>query len=174
MKSTFWQRLDRLARRVTPFAVTVLLVVVGAVTLPLPGYVRVAPVLPLIAVYHWAIHRPDLLPAWAVFPVGLLQDAISGTPFGVYALVFLTVWGIVIGQRAFLAGKPFALVWLGFVLIGTGAGLEAWVLVSAFHLTLLDPEAVLFQALATIGLFPPLAALFLQWQRRALAPAEGT
>lgn len=174
MTSAFWQRLDHLAHRLTPFAITVLLVVVGAVTLPMPGYARVAPVLPLIAVYHWAVHRPDLLPAWAVFPVGLLQDAVLGTPFGVYALVFLTVWGIVISQRPFLAGKPFALAWLGFVLIGTGAGIEAWVLVSAFNATLLDPKVVLFQAAATIGFFPPLAALLLVWQRKVLALAEGT
>ena len=172
MKSTLWPRLDHLARHLTPFAATALLVVLGAVTLPIPGYVRAAPVLPLIAVYHWAIHRPDLLPAWAVFSIGLLQDAISGTPFGVYAVVFLSVWGLVVSQRPFFAGKPFALVWLGFALIGTGAGIEAWALVSAYHLTLVDPQAVLFQAVATIGLFPPLAAIFLLWQRRALIPAE--
>ena len=172
MKSTFWQKLDLRARQLTPFATTALLVVLGGISLPIPGYVVIAPVLSMIAVYHWAIHRPDLLPAWAVFLAGLLQDAIGGTPFGVYALVFLTVWGIVVSQRPFLAGKPFALVWLGFVLIGPGAGLEAWILVSAYHLTLVDPEAVLFQAAATVGLFPPLAAAFLSWQRRALAPTE--
>ena len=67
MKSHFWQRIDFIMRSLTPFVLTLVLVVLGQVPLHIPGFAEVAPILPLMAVYHWAIYRPDLLPASAVF-----------------------------------------------------------------------------------------------------------
>ncbi len=168
MKPSLWHRLDALARRLTPFALTLVLVVVGAVPLHIPGFARVAPLLPLMAVYHWAIYRPRLLPAFAVFLIGLLQDTVGGTPIGVNALVFVGVYGVVLSQRRFFAGKSFAVVWLGFAVIAAGAALLSWILVSALNVALVAPRAVVFQYLVTLGVFPLLAWIFLRWQRAFL------
>lgn len=168
MKPSLWHRLDALARRLTPFALTLVLVVVSVVPLHIPGFARVAPLLPLIAVYHWAIYRPRLLPAFAVFVIGLLQDTLTGTPIGVNALVFIGVYGVVLSQRRFFAGKSFAVVWLGFTVVAAGAALSSWILVSVYNLTLVAPRAVLFQYLMTLGVFPLLAWVFLRWQRAFL------
>ncbi len=168
MKPSLWHRLDALARRLTPFALTLILVVVGVVPLHITGLARVAPLLPLVAVYHWAIYRPRLLPAFAVFLIGLLQDPVSGTPIGVNALVFVGVYGIVLSQRRFFAGKSFAVVWLGFAVIAAGASLLSWILVSALNAALVAPRAVVFQYLVTLGVFPLLAWIFLRWQRAFL------
>ncbi len=168
MKPSLWHRLDALARRLTPFALTLVLVVVGAVPLHIPGFARVAPLLPLMAVYHWDIYRPRLLPAFAVFLIGLLQDTVSGTPIGVNALVFVGVYGVVLSQRRFFAGKSFAVVWLGFAVIAAGAALLSWILVSALNAALVAPRAVVFQYLVTLGVFPLLAWVFLRWQRAFL------
>ena len=168
MKPSLWHRLDALARRLTPFALTLVLVVVSVVPLHIPGFARVAPLLPLIAVYHWAIYRPRLLPAFAVFVIGVLQDTLTGTPIGVNALVFIGVYGVVLSQRRFFAGKSFAVVWLGFAVVAAGAALSSWILVSVYHLTLVAPRAVVFQYLMTLGVFPLLAWVFLRWQRAFL------
>ena len=72
---------------------------------------------PLMAVYHWAIFRPRLLPAYAVFLAGLLQDILSGAPLGVNALVFLVAYGVVLSQKKFFTGKSFLILWLGFALV---------------------------------------------------------
>lgn len=114
MKPTFWQRMDLIARGITPFVLTLVLVVLGQVPLHIPGFAEVAPVLPLMAVYHWAIYRPELLPAVAVFFAGLLQDALSGMPFGVNAAAFVLVHMAVMSQQIFFQGKSFLIIWLGF------------------------------------------------------------
>lgn len=168
MKSTLWYRLDAVARNLTPFGITMILVLVGVVPLYLPVYARVAPVLPLMAVFHWAMHRPRLLPAYAVFGIGFLQDVLTGMPIGINILVFLTVYGVVLSQRRFFAGKSFLISWLGFALVAAGATVESWLLVSAFHATVVDARAVLVQYLVTLGCFPVFAWFFLSWQRSVL------
>jgi rod shape-determining protein MreD len=168
MKRTQWQRLDVYARQLTPFALTMALVIVSVLPTHVPGLARVAPMLALMAVYYWAIYRPDLLPAYAVFALGLLQDSLSGTPMGVQAVVFLTVYGVLLTQRRFFAGKSFVIVWLGFAVVAAGAAAETWILVSAFHVTLMEPTAVLYQYAVTAGAFPLLAWLLIRWHHAFL------
>ena len=164
MRPTFWSKLDAWARQLTPFGLTVLLLLIGVVPLHVPGFGAVAPVLPLIAIFHWALYRPQLMPAVAVFVIGFLQDALTGTPIGISAAVFVIVHGIVNTQRRFFFGKSFAIVWLGFALVSTGAVVATWVLVSAFYGVLIQPQALFFQALLTLGCFPLLSWALLRWQ----------
>ncbi len=168
MKRSFWVQLDYWARNLTPFGLTLIMVIISMVPMHVPGYARVAPLLSLMAVYHWTVFRPALMPALAVFAIGLLQDILSGTPIGVHALVFLIVQGLVLSQRRFLVGKSFAVVWLGFSLVATGAALLSWVLVSAYSVALVDPQPVFFQYLMTLGTFPLLGWLLLRWQNAIL------
>ena len=165
MRPTFWQRLDQLARKLTPFGLTLLLVIVSQIPWHLPGLARVAPLLPLMAVYHWAIHRPELLPAHAVFVIGLLVDLLAGGLVGVNTLVLLSVYGIIYSQRRFFIGKTFQITWLGFALVAAAAAVQTWLLVSAFNLTLMRPDALIFQYLLTALLYPLPAWLFLRWQQ---------
>jgi rod shape-determining protein MreD len=168
MKPTVWQRLDIIARKLTPFALTLALIVLSVVPTHLPGFARVAPMLAVMAIYHWTLYRPELLPAAALFFLGLLQDSLSGTPLGVNVLVFLTVYGVVLSQRRFFAGKSFLITWLGFALVAAGAAAESWLLVSAFHVTLLEPTAVFYGYILTAGFFPVLAWIFIRWQQAFL------
>jgi len=168
MKSVFWQRLDRWARRLTPFGLTLILVLVNVLPMQIPGMARVMPLLPLIAIYHWAVNRPHLMPVYAVFIIGLLQDALSGAPMGLNILIYLAVYGIVAAQRRFLVGKSFAVVWLGFTLITAGAMFVGWALASSLFVALVDPGALFFQYLVSLGVFPFLTWGFVRWQRTFL------
>ncbi len=168
MKPSLWHRMDVLARRLTPFGLTLVLVVIGVVPFHIPGFARVVPLLPLMAIYHWAIFRPELMPSYAVFAIGILQDTLTGAPIGVNAMVFLIVYGVVLSQQRFFVGKSFAIIWLGFALVAAGAAALSWVLVSAYNVTLVEPRAVLFQYLVTLGGFPLLAWLFTRWQQTFL------
>lgn len=40
MTATFWQKVDKTGRNLAPFAVTVMMVLVGMIPLPVPGYAR--------------------------------------------------------------------------------------------------------------------------------------
>lgn len=168
MTAGIWRRLDQWARNLTPVGLTLMLIVLGVLPLHVPGYSQVAPVLAIMSVYHWAIYRPQLLPAFAVFLLGLMQDLLGGAPVGLHALVMLTVYGVVIWQRRFLVGKPFIIYWFGFALIGLGAAVESWLLASLWNLVLLDVRAIFFQYVLAIGFFPLIAWIFLHWQRAFL------
>ena len=168
MKRTFWHQLDTMARQSTPFMLTLVLVIFIQLPLYIPEFAHIMPLLPLMAIYHWAIYRSELLPAYAVFFIGLLQDALSGAPIGVHAAVYLAVYGTVLSQHRFFFGKSFLIVWLGFGLIAAVASLAGWLLVSAWNVTIVEPKAVVFQYLVTIGFFPVVGWLFLLWQRAFL------
>ncbi len=171
MKRSFWQRLDALARQFSPVLLTLALVIVNILPTPLPDIARVAPVLPLMAIYHWSVYTPELMPTPAVFFIGLLFDILSGAPLGANAFIFLVVYGLVSSQRRFLIGKPFFIVWTGFAIVAAGAGAFAWVLTSTYHSHLLETEAFLVQGAISIGLFPVLDWSFQRWQRAFLREA---
>ena len=163
-----WQRMDLLARQLMPSMLTLVLVIINVVPLHIPGLSRVAPLLPLMAVYHWAAFRPRLLPAYAVFLIGLFQDILTGAPIGVNAFVFLAVYGAVLSQKRFFIGKSFFILWFGFSVIAGGALVVSWGLISVLNLTLVEHRTVIFQYLLTIGFFPAITLMLLRWQQAFL------
>lgn len=171
MTPGLWARLDLAARCSAPAAVTLFVVLIAVMPLRIPFYGPIAPILPLIAIYYWAIHRPDLMPFTVVFGIGLLQDILAGAPLGVHSFIFLLFFWMVFSQRRFLMGKPFFVLWCGFV--GAAlltAGLE-WLAFSLVHARPMPAAPVLFRALTTTALFPPLTWLFIQVHRGFLRQA---
>lgn len=165
MNPTVWTRLDLVARNLFPFALALLLVMAGMVPLRLPDLSPIVPLFGLIAVYYWSIYRPDLLPGWAVFLLGLVQDLLSGGPVGVYALVFLLLSAAVGSQRRFLATGSFTVVWAIFLPVAATAFFLMWLLYCLNLDLLIDARSVTFQYLTTIAVYPCLAWLFAQAQR---------
>ena len=82
-------------RRLVPLGAAIGLVLSAHIPTHLPGFSTITPLLGLTAVYHWSLHRPDIFPSIAAFGLGLLTDALSGAPFGINALIFLAVHGVV-------------------------------------------------------------------------------
>ena len=165
MNNAFWQRLDRAARHVAPFVITVMLVVLNAIPLPVPDYRSIVPLIPLMAIYYWALYRPDLMPPLAAFGLGFIQDALSGTPLGVGSLAFLILHGVAVSQRKAFVGKPFLLVWFGLAVATLIAGVASWALASVILGGFIPPDRPLFQALATIALFPCFAWVLVRVHR---------
>lgn len=166
MRSGVWQRLDLLARNLLPFVFTIFLITFGMVPLRLPEIAPVAPALALIAVYFWTVYRPDLMPQWAVFLIGLFQDLLSGGVVGVWVLTLLLVQLLVRALRRTFVGASFIAVWMIFAMVALGAEFTAWLLNSAFYLRLVDPEPAMLQAAMTLAVYPVLAWLF-TWAQRA-------
>ena len=160
--------MDLLARQLTPSMLTLILVIIGVVPLRILEFSTVMPLLPLMAVYHWAVFRPRLLPAYAVFLIGILQDILTGAPVGVNALVFLLVYGAVLSQKRFFTGKSFLILWLGFSLIAAAASALNWLAISLLSATIVEIRTAVFQYLLTVGFFPAVAWVFMRWQRAFL------
>jgi rod shape-determining protein MreD len=168
VRTGFVHQLDLAARRLFPFAFSVLLVILSVVPVPIPGYGLVVPALGLMCVYYWAIHRPDLLPAVAVFVLGLLQDILSGAPTGVNALVLLLVYAVMRNQRRPFLGKPFPVMWVGFLFVAPCAIFVEWLVTCAAFGRLVPPNTAFVQLLLTVALYPWLTWLLAAGQRAFL------
>lgn len=154
MKPSIWLKVDVAAGYLLPFVLTLVMVLLGAVPTRIPGFQAIAPSLPLIAVFYWAVYRPDLMPAFAAFVIGLLQDVMSGVPLGVTAVTLVVLHAVLSRQSQHFTGQPFVLVWLGFTVAATASLMLVWLLTCLYYGVMVMPRPVLFQALTTIGLFP--------------------
>ena len=160
--------MDVLSRQLTPFLLTMFLVLLSAVPFQVPSLARVMPLFSLIIIFHWGVHRAELLPTYAVFVIGFFQDALSGVPMGVHTVVYVLTYSVVLAQQRFFVGKSFYVVWLGFGLVSAGAILVIWGLVSALKGGIIDPRAVFSQYALGIGFYPIIAYLLSRWQRAFL------
>ena len=123
------------------------------------------PMLTLMSVYFWSLHRTDLLPATAVFAIGLFLDILTGLPLGLNAFILLGVFGLCVTQRRFFYNKSFAVIWWGFMVVAAAAMLIEWILMSIYLETLVSPKPIYFRYFLTVALYPPIAWLFVRIQR---------
>jgi rod shape-determining protein MreD len=168
MTFSFLHRLDAWARNLSPFALTLLMLIIGTAPLHIPHFVPLGPGLAMISIYYWAIHRPGLLPAPAVFAIGLIGDLLGAAPLGVGTLILLLVHAIALSQRRLFSGQPFLVVWWGFSMIAAGAMSLGWMLSSIVSGAALDPKPAIFAYLMTLALYPAIGDLFARAQRSFL------
>ena len=142
-------------------AVLLVLILLSAVPFRIAHLGEVRPAFMLMAVYYWTILRPT--PPLAVFALGLVLDMLSAYPFGMNALVLVTVQALTSNQRKFLLGQSFLVIWAGFALVAFGAGVVQWMLFSLFNLALVSAKPMLISVILSAFLFPlcvlPLAAV---------------
>lgn len=158
--------------RLLPVATTLLAAVIAILPVRVPGYAALVPAFTLMAVYHWTIYRPDLLPPIWVFAIGLAQDLLSGALIGVGALVLLLARSAVLRSRRGFINRTFPFVWGGFTLLAGGAMLGLWVLHCVLQLNLFDLRSTVFRTALTIAMFP-VASFALGRTQRALMGAAG-
>ena len=160
MESSLANKAANFARAGVPFTISAFLILAAMLPYGLPKSSLAAPVLALVSVYYWSVFRPELMPAGAAFLIGLMVDVLSGGPPGLNALVLILVHWAASGQRRVLAGKSFAVAWLGYLLIAAGAAIINWFFASLFHTTAIESvPLVVSHAIGTAAY--PLVALFL-------------
>jgi len=141
--------------RFLPFLMTLLFAVISVVPLNLPGSSVVTPAFALMAVFHWTVYRPDLMPLSAVFATGLLLDLLNGTPYvGLSALALLGARTAVMSQRRLFVNRTFPVLWLGFCAVASGTFISLWLLVSLLHGGVLGLRPFIFQAVLTVACYP--------------------
>ncbi len=116
-----WHRLDIVARSISPFFVTLLLVLFGLVPLHISDLSPIVPSLALIGVFFWSVHRADLMPIWAVFLIGLAQDVLTGGVIGPGIIGLLIAHALVVWQLRFFLSASFAMIWCAFMLVAAVA-----------------------------------------------------
>lgn len=153
--------------RMLPIATTVLAALIVILPVRVPGYAALTPAFTLMAVYHWTIYRPDLLPPVGLFAVGLAQDLLAGGPVGVGALILLLARAAVLRNRRYFINRTFPFVWTGFALLAAGAMAALWALHSLLELNLFDLRTTMFRTVLTVAIFP-VASLALGRTQRAV------
>lgn len=164
MKPSLLHRLDSSIRHMVPLATTIAMLLLMVVPSRVPGFAPVVPAFLLMAVYYWAIFRPDLLPGWVAFVVGLIYDAVAGLPLGVTALVLLLTHGVVASQRRFFLGNTFIVAWSAFAMVAAAAALTTMALVWAAAGRASGGERLVVQYLLTLLLYPPMASILARAQ----------
>jgi rod shape-determining protein MreD len=158
--------------RMLPIATTVLAAIIAILPVRVPGYAVLTPAFTLMAVYHWTIYRPDLLPPLGLFGVGLAQDLLAGWPVGVGALVLLLARAAVLRYRGYFINRTFPFVWTGFTVFSVAAMLVLWGVHCLVQLTFLDLRTTVFRAVLTIAIFPVASFALGRTQRALIAAAE--
>ncbi len=168
MKTALWLRLDIAARRLAPLLLTLVLVVLSQVPMQLPAAMPISPAFAVISIYFWGLHQPDVLPAPAVFAVGLFQDILGGLPIGLNAFMLLVLYGLVVSQRRYFFGKSFVVLWWGFAMLAIVTGFLEWAMMSILSGRFLAVMPVAVEQLTTAALYPVVAYIFVLTHRSIL------
>ena len=127
------------------------------------------PAFALMAIFYWAVVRPDMFPVYAVFVVGLLTDLLSAGPIGLWAFTYTLTYIVVLTQRFLIVNAPFSVFWFGFLLAGLVAGAVSWGLASLIYGAVLTVRPIIMHVLVTVAVFPLFAFLFGRIERRILS-----
>jgi rod shape-determining protein MreD len=158
-------RVNSSVARLVPILTTIIAAILAILPLRIPGYAALTPALALMAVYHWTIYRPDLLPAFALFAIGIGEDLLAGSLVGIDPLTLLVTRAVVLHSRRHFVGRPFPFVWAGFTLVAGGTLLGLWALHCLLEFSLINPRNTVFRMVLTIAVFPAASFLLGSTQR---------
>ena len=153
-----WQEsvFGAVGRGFATFLVLVLLLVLSVFPFKIGHVGEIRPSFILMAIYYWAIMRPSTLPPLAAFFVGIAFDLMGGFPLGLNAMTLVVAQWVTRTQRKFLLGQPFAVIWMGLMLVSLGSGLLQWALYSLFiwDFEFTSIRATLMSVVMTAAIFP--------------------
>jgi rod shape-determining protein MreD len=164
-------RRERWYTQIAPVASVIGAVLLDLLWIPVPGFNAVSPAFAVMAVYCWAVWRPENLPYTGVFVAGLLEDLIRGTPLGAGALALLAVQGFVWAQQRLLRSRSFEVLWLGFALTSLIAAIVSWGAIAFAYKTMISPWPGGMQYVLTVAAFPAVAFLLMRIERGLPRPA---
>lgn len=157
--STWIMQTDHKIRSLTPFMITLLMVLISALPWQIPNFAPVTPAFTAISIYYWSIYQNIKLPYYSIFGLGMLLDLLTGIPLGLSALIYLLVKAILNSQRNFFTGKPFWIVWAGFAVVMLGISVFGWIVSSLYFSNFVAPLPFLIQCVLTILLYPVISFL---------------
>ncbi len=145
-------------------------VIVSSVPVSIMSMSVPPPLLALMPVYFWALVRPDLMPPWVVFAIGLFEDLLSGSPAGLWAISFVASYAFVDRQRDSFAGLSGIGAILGFALAALIASIAAYIVAWIYFGRIPPVTSLVLQIVTTVLFYIP-GATVLNWiQRRLVGP----
>ena len=115
----------------------------------------------IMAVYSWAIYRPNLLHPLLLFIYGILFDLILSFPLGFHSIILLLSQYFIKSQRSFFLGQPYLMFWLGYAISLALILFSEWIFFSVLRYTLLDFRQLMITYVVSILIFPLISLIFL-------------
>ncbi|HTQ13616.1 MAG TPA: rod shape-determining protein MreD [Rhizomicrobium sp.] len=155
---------------VIPFGFAILGVILSNAPVSLLRGAVPPPMFSLMPIYFWCLVRPDLMPAWIAFFIGMMEDFFSGGPPGIWTLSYVVTYALVDRERDAFAGLSGLGAILGFAAAMLVATVCGW-LVAAFVYGRLPPLSVLSMQFAMSVLFyVPVAMILGRVHRKFVGP----
>lgn len=108
----------------------------------------------VICVYYWLLNRSDVFNLFSVFTIGVINDFVSAVPLGVNIFELLFLYVLVSNFLKYFNGKPFEVMWCGFVPAAFLAMFAKWFILSVYYSQFLPFMMLLFSILITIAFYP--------------------
>ena len=135
-------------------ATVVLATPVRLFRLPLPE-----PVIPMVLAFAWPLIRPSVVAPLILAACGIFLDLLWATPLGLWALMLLGVYAVILLARSFIVGQDTLVLFFWYA----GATIAAWFVAWLFMVlrTGTPPNILggLIQVAVTLALFPVAANL---------------
>jgi rod shape-determining protein MreD len=128
--------------------------VLFSIPLRLWGLQLPEPVFPMAAVFAWGVIRPSVLAPLAAVIMGLFLDIFWGGAIGLWALILLIAYGLVLGARSMTAGQSRGALWVWYAVVTAVALAVGFLIVSVKARAMPSLFAMAWQYLATIVLYP--------------------
>jgi rod shape-determining protein MreD len=157
---------------IVPFVCGVLCVALASFPVSFTSGLLPPPLLGLMPLYFWSVVRPDLMPPWAAFALGLTQDLLSGMPAGVWAASFIAAYAVVDRQRDSLAGLSGWGAILGFGVVALIANICSYLLIALYFHTFPPVSPVLGMLVVTVALYIPAVFVLGVIHRRLVGSAR--
>jgi len=117
--------------------------------LPLPE-----PVIPMVLAFTWPLIRPSVLAPLVLALCGLFLDLLWGGPLGLWALMLLGVYGVVLMARSFIVGQETIVMSFWYAGLTVGAWTVACLLMFLRTGTMPNLLGGAVQVIVTLALFP--------------------
>jgi len=128
--------------------------VLFSIPLRLWGLQLPEPVFPMAAVFAWGVIRPSVLAPLAAVIMGLFLDIFWGGATGLWALILLVAYGLVLGARSMTAGQSRGALWVWYGVVTALSMGVGFLIVALRDKAMPSLIATGWQYLATIVLYP--------------------
>lgn len=150
----FMFRADRLYPWMVFAALSVCFATLTVVPWPFFNLNGVFPAFGLMAVFAWAMLRPDLCGFGSVFMLGLWQDFLLNLPLGVHSLFYMAVVFALRPARHFVIAYGFSYIYGAFFLTATLYGLYLALMAALFGLGGVGLSVWLIRLMLSALIFP--------------------
>ena len=152
-----------------PLFVSVIMVLLSYMPFNVLLPTSIHPAIAVICVYFWLLNRPDVFNLFSVFVLGVTEDLLSAAPLGLNLFQLLVLYVLVSNLLKYFNGKPFEVMWAGFVPAAFVAMFARWFVVSVYYGQFLPLGMLMFAFLITVACYPLISLVNVFVQNKLMA-----